>query len=64
MFLHTQRGLPSFEFKKTNFLWKHHRAAQAFKALPCHANIIQRKVKVFNKAAARPLRFWEARIIY
>ena len=33
------------------------------RTLPCHANIIQRKVKIFSKAAARPLRFSEARII-
>ena len=31
--------------------------------LPCHTNIIQSKVKIFSKAAARPLRFSEARII-
>ena len=38
--------------------------SESMRILPCHANIIQRKVKVFNKAAARPLRFWEARIMF
>ena len=38
--------------------------SESLGTLPCHANIIQRKVKIFSKAAARPLRFSEARIIY
>ena len=37
--------------------------SESMGTLPCHANIIQRKVKIFSKAAARPLRFSEARII-
>ena len=37
--------------------------SESMRTLPCHANIIQRKVKIFSKAAARPLRFSEARII-
>ena len=38
--------------------------SESMRTLPCHANIIQRKIKAFSKAAARPLRFWEARIIF
>ena len=37
--------------------------SETMRTLPCHGNIIQRKVKIFSKAAARPLRFLEARII-
>ena len=37
--------------------------SESMRTLPCHANIIQRKVKIFSKAAARPLRFSEARIM-
>ena len=37
--------------------------SESMRTLPCHANIIQRKLKIFSKAAARPLRFSEARII-
>ena len=37
--------------------------SESMGTLPCHANIIQRKVKILSKAAARPLRFSEARIM-